>query len=65
MSHDNARPLIDAIGFMGNFFESALIMALGMSTIVVFIYLWRRGILGYDEEAAQDMVQRDETHIQK
>lgn len=65
MSHDTTRPLIDSIGFIGNIFESALVIALVLSTIVVFIYLWKRGSLGYDEEAAQEMVNRDETYMQK
>lgn len=65
MNPDAPRPLVDAVGLMGNFFESALMLALGLSTVIVFIYLWRQGSLGYDEDAAQEMVQRDDTQIQQ
>lgn len=65
MNTEDMRPLVDGIGLMGNLFESALVIALVFSTILVFFYLWRKGLLGYDEEAAKEMMKHDETHLEK
>lgn len=65
MSTEDIRPLVDGIGLMGNLFESALVIALGSSTILVFLYLWKKGLLAYDEEAAKEMMKHDETHLEK
>lgn len=62
--NQTSHPLIDSIGLMGNIFETALVLALGFSTILVFIYLWKSKRLDLDEEAAQDMVKRDDRHIE-
>ena len=50
MKNEATGQLVDAIGFFGNLFEYACVIALGSSTLLVFLYLWRRGRLGYDEE---------------
>lgn len=65
MNSEGARPLVDAVGLFGNLFEYACVIALGSSTILIFLYLWRRGSLGYDEEAAQEMVNQDELYTKK
>lgn len=59
------QPFIDSVGLIGNIFETALVLALGFSTILVFIYLWKTKRLDLDEEAAQDMVKRDDRHIEE
>lgn len=63
--NNEAQPLIDSIGFFGNLFECSLVIALGTSTLLVFFYLWKRDRLGCDEQAAEQMVNQDDLHIQQ
>lgn len=52
--------LLDGVGFIGNVFELALVVAIVGSASLVFFYLWRQNRLDFDQEAALNMVQADD-----
>lgn len=55
---------LDGVGFFGNLFEYSMVVALGGSALLVFIYLWRKGRLDMDQEPAIAMMEarEDEPH---
>ncbi|MBA2368441.1 MAG: hypothetical protein H0V82_05385 [Candidatus Protochlamydia sp.] len=50
----------DGFGIYGNLLHYAMVIILVGSAIMVFIYLWKKGRLGMDEEAKYQMMQDDE-----
>jgi hypothetical protein len=50
----------DGIGVYGSILNYAFLFALFGSTLLVFIYLWRKGLLGMDEGPKYDMMKSDE-----
>lgn len=60
MLNSVAASVLDGVGFLGNLFEHAMIAALGGSALIVFVYLWCKGRLDMDQDAAKDMLGRDD-----
>ncbi len=50
----------DGIGVYGYIFHYALLFALVGSTLLIFIYLWRKGRLDMDESAKEQMMKGDD-----
>lgn len=50
----------DGSGIYGSILHYSLLLALAGSTILVFIYLWRKGRLDIDEEAKEQMMKGDD-----
>ncbi len=51
---------LDGFGIQGLFFCAGYILALSVSTALVFYYFWRKGRLGFDEDAKFQMMKEDE-----
>lgn len=49
----------DGSGLYGSLFNYAILSALFFSTLLVFVYLWRKGRLDMDEEAKWKMLEED------
>lgn len=60
MPNHEPAALMDTVGFFGNLFEHVMVVALGGSAILVFLYLWRKGRLDMDQEPAVIMMEADE-----
>ncbi len=50
----------DGSGIYGAIFHYSLLLALAGSTILVFLYLWRKGRLDMDEGAKDQMMKGDD-----
>lgn len=55
-----AKASLDAVGIVGEIFQFSFMMALGASTILVFLYLWRKKRLDMDESPKKKMLEVDE-----
>lgn len=56
----------DGIGVYGSIFNYSFLTALFGSTLLVFIYLWRKGLLNMNEDPKYDMMEhRDENREKK
>lgn len=55
----------DGIGVYGAIFNYAFLFALFGSTLLIFFYLWRKGLLGMDEGPKYDMMPLDEKEEEK
>ena len=50
----------DGSGVYGSIFNYAYLIALFGSTLLIFLYLWRKGLLGMGEGPKYDMMHSDE-----
>ena len=55
----------DGIGVYGSIMNYSFLFFLLGSTLLVFIYLWRKGLLGMDEGPKYDMMDSDEDEEDK
>ena len=46
----------DVFGFFGNLLNYSYLIALFMSTLILFLFFWRKGVLSMDEEAKYKMM---------
>ena len=52
--------MMDGFGIQGLFFCSSSIVALSAGAALAFIYFWRKGNLGMDEDAKYQMMEDEE-----
>ena len=55
-----AKLPLDGVGFLGEVMQLSSLFAIGASTILVFIYLWRKKRLDMDEAPKKRMFEVDE-----
>lgn len=51
---------VDGFGIQGLYFCAGSIVALSLSAVLAFFYFWKKGRLGFDEEAKYQMLKEDE-----
>ena len=55
----------DGSGAYGTIFNYSFLFALFGSTLLIFFYLWRKGMLGMDEGPKFDMMPKDQEEEEK
>lgn len=50
----------DGIGIYGSILTYSFLIALFLSTILIFIYLWNKGLVDLSEEAKYEMLKKED-----
>ncbi len=57
--------MMDPSGMVGSVLSYGMTIAFAGSAFLIFIYLWKRGSLGIDEEASLEMMKQHEENYER
>jgi hypothetical protein len=52
--------ITDGWGLTGLIMDYSMIVAFSGSTVILFIYFWKKGALNFEEDAKYEMLQEDD-----
>lgn len=61
----NVLGFVDGVGIYGNYIHFAFVVFFVGSAFLVFIYLWKKGRLDWDEEAKYQFMNQEEDKWKK